>query len=904
MSPVKSYDFVETPKGERGYVLEVDGDYAKVQLSAEGVDPNADAMHWKGRNVPSIEYAPTLKIIRAYIDPLKRAMTTSAPAPATNPQMGAATSVNAPATPNAETLQRLVPATPKPGPRPEQPKMEPAPNEQTEQKPETPRSELGAPATGEESTPSDLRLETALRMAALGIPLIRLKPHTKLPLDNGWQNRATTDADTIRGWFSKDPNTNYACVAKANEFVFFETDQPGVIERYEAETGNKMPSTFTVQSRVGRFHHYFLQADASRACGNITQKEIPFGSLRQNNEYVVGPLSVHPDTGLPYTIVNDVPIVEIPDALVKWLDAQRASKSPKAKKDEAPGERTLIPHGQIHGALVSEAGRMRYDGHTVESIEAALILWAHANCVPPIDEAKVKQVAQSMGNYKQGDPQLINGKLTGAAEEEIPIVDDPSEDDPRFQMQGDFFDTKVYEDIARKSTPYPDPGEGDWISVLAKKIVHGTPMPLAFVREPLKAIVLHALDGKLIHPANRNLMLRGNYFSISESENFKTKGLEEMMRFVMNSTLLDPGAKNRLVIGPKHPESEVHFANLFKYKSEQVFIRSFTPEGNIKRDEQGKIKSGEAGHPNQFLYIKEGNQVANSSIYFAAVFSLLTNLYDQSEAETQSFTTGDFNAKLVKTSAVMCFTLPDFGNTFGGKGNIGGGGLNRWAIANPPRSRDYDEKDWERLSEEEIHEAAKNLASAVYDLQIGEPTVLIEEPGATKIRLEVKKMLIDAGDIGKRLLEYFMREQVAQAVTVVDDWRLASSKEPNPTTAGDKRLVMTEKQAHYAKEWVKAQLEARAQCWPADAKSQIEAMEHTIRKAVYTHHVSETKLKDACNYYRQGSGGEFTFGTALKNVIQSRAIKVTALTRKGTNSYCPGSCGIHQALKPPRRDKK
>ena len=315
-------------------------------------------------------------------------------------------------------------------------------------------------------------------------------------------------------------------------------------------------------------------------------------------------------------------------------------------------------------------------------------------------------------------------------------------------MQGDTFDTKVYEDLSLKTTPYPDPGDGDWISVLARKIVHGTPIPLAFVREPLKAIVLHALDRKLIHPANRNMFLRGNYFNYAESENFKTKGLEHAMDAVAGTTLLDPSTKNPLVVGKPNPGAEIHFSNLFKYKSEQTFIRSFTPEGTIKRDNDGKIITGEPGHPSQFMYIKEGNQLRNASIYFAAVFSLLTNLYDQTEAETQSFTTGDFNARLVKTSAVLCFTAGDFAYTFGGKGNIGGGGLNRWAIANPAEDHYYDDKDWEQLPDEEIRQTAKKLAKAVYDLQVGSPIVMTEEPEATKIRLETK--LMRAGSPGSR----------------------------------------------------------------------------------------------------------------------------------------------------------
>ena len=148
-------------------------------------------------------------------------------------------------------------------------------------------------------------------------------------------------------------------------------------------------------------------------------------------------------------------------------------------------------------------------------------------------------------------------------------------------------------------------------------------------------------------------------------------------------------------------------------------------------------------------------------------------------------------------------------------------------------------------------------------------------------------MLKKAGVAGKRLLEYFIREQVAQAVT-----------------AADGRLVMTTQQAEYAKRWVVAQLECRLNCWPSDANSQIEGMEHAIRKTVNGHHVSEVKLKHACHYYREGSGGWFAFNAARNNMLASDAIKLTGKSRKGTKLYCPGSCGTHPAVKEDTKTKK
>ena len=460
-----------------------------------------------------------------------------------------------------------------------------------------------------------------------------------------------------------------------------------------------------------------------------------------------------------------------------------------------------------------------------------------------------------------------------AAEEEakIPIVEDESDNDPRFEMTGEIFDTKVYEDATKRFTPYPEPGNGDLVSVVANKLVFGTPIPLPFVREPLKAIVLHTLDGKVIHPAHKYLTLRGNHFSLCESEGGKTTGLEYALE----------AGEAILAMSSTHPQ------DLFRYKSEQTFIRSFTPEGTIKRDAKGMVKSGRAGHASQFLYIKEGNLVANCSEYFGAVFSRLTDLYDQTEAATESMTNGDFEAGTVKVSTYMCFTPSDFKDAFGGKGTIGGGGLNRWGLTNPTENHHYDNKDWEPLPDSEIDPFIAQLNMAVLNIHKGQPVVLVEEDGAAKVRLEVKAILKKAGKVGKRLLDYFMREQVVQAVTAVDG-----------------RMVMTTQQAEYAKRWVEAQLQCRIDCWPSDSNNQIESMEHAIRKAVNRHFVSETKLKDACNLYREGSGGWYAFQAARKNMLQSEAIKMTGKTRKKARVYCPGSCAEHPAIVEEEKPKK
>jgi hypothetical protein len=551
--------------------------------------------------------------------------------------------------------------------------------------------------------------------------------------------------------------------------------------------------------------------------------------------------------------------------------------SPAHKNDQA--ERILIKHGEMYRHLIAQAGKLWREGYPPEEIPDMLVAWAHSNCQEPIDEAKVRQYAAG-NDWKNGDglqPQVtLGGQQPGLPREkqqpttqtqaaEIPIIEDDGED--AFEMSGDTFDTKVYEKLGTIATDYPDPGEGDLVSRLAHNLVHGTNISLAHCREPLKAIVLHALDGHVIHPAYPDLALRGNYLSLGESDSGKTKGLQ---------FALDAGK-------PVLALANIHTESLFVYKSEGAFIRGFSAQGTLKTDKKG-ITTGHPGHASQFLYVKEGQQIATCGDYFQSVFSLLMDLYDQTETGTSSLANGDFRAENVKASCVICFTSQAHESTFGGKGSIGGGGHNRWAMVNPPENHDYDAKDWERLPEAIISKAQVALlerVQSIFNRGVIVPIQLTEEPKAKEVRLQVKKMLKDVGRIGKRLMDYFVREQVCLAVTAIN--------QPN---------VMTGSQAEYAKRWVEAQLECRTQNWPADAGNPVEAKEHAIRKAVNTHFVSERTLKDVCHFYREGSGGWWAYSTALRNVLSSKAIKRAGKTRKGVWVYCPGSCTIHPEIIP------
>jgi len=254
-------------------------------------------------------------------------------------------------------------------------------------------------------------LERAQYTASKGVPVIRLRPNSKAAMDTGWPELATTDSEILKRWNLESPDSNCGAVAQAKigGFFYFETDSPEVLKRIGEETSQEIPATFRVRSRVGRGHFYFKQTAASIAMGNISQGYAKHGdwSARVDGAYVVSSFSLHPHTQLPYTPLREEPIVECPDWLISWMISQRVEKKSETIAEIKKDSFGLIPHGSIHGYMLHHAGKLRNQGLGVEAIEVALLDLVHKNCAPPIDDSKVRMMAQSVGKYIPGQDGAI-----------------------------------------------------------------------------------------------------------------------------------------------------------------------------------------------------------------------------------------------------------------------------------------------------------------------------------------------------------------------------------------------------------------------------------------------------------------------------------------------------------------
>src|SRR5216683_901707 len=307
--------------------------------------------------------------------------------------------------------------------------------------------------------------EIAEPLAKMGVPMTPVRPGTKRAFLPDFPTTATTDLDQIYVWDAQYPDHNGACVARAEPggVFFWEVDSADVLPRIKNDTGHDVLSeinTFRVRSRPGRGHFYFRHTPATiGTLPNLSQTYVigQDWSLRTNREYVVAPGSIHPDTGKLYEVLNPgTPIADAPQWLIDWLLTQ------KVQKHSAPqGASTLetvrnaagrIPHGSIHGWMLTQAGKLRQQGLTQDEIEPILLRLTHENCESPIDDAKVAQMAKSICIYEPGrDTSLILNQAIPQppspveSEEEIDFSEAEYPVFPKWVMQG----TSIYEGFVK-----------------------------------------------------------------------------------------------------------------------------------------------------------------------------------------------------------------------------------------------------------------------------------------------------------------------------------------------------------------------------------------------------------------------------------------------------------------------
>ena len=148
---------------------------------------------------------------------------------------------------------------------------------------------------------------------------VKLKGKSKIPFEKEWQNNPCS-LQTILTHISK--GNNYGVLGGLGNLIIIDADT----EVLSSIVKEQFPQTFTVKTNKG-FHFYYLCEGIDKKIV-LQQDKTHFGEIISGGSQVVGPNSIHPETGKTYQVFNDLEIAKINKEVVfnnldKYFDNEK-----------------------------------------------------------------------------------------------------------------------------------------------------------------------------------------------------------------------------------------------------------------------------------------------------------------------------------------------------------------------------------------------------------------------------------------------------------------------------------------------------------------------------------------------------------------------------------------------------
>jgi hypothetical protein len=286
-------------------------------------------------------------------------------------------------------------------------------------------------------------LKAALTYARRGWAVFPCNPRDKRPLADCAPNGvldATSDAETIRGWWARFPDANVAIAAgKSGLAIVDEDGQEGAASLVTWQTENgPFPETPIAYTGSGGRHFLFRAPDGVY----LGPQRNVFGpgskvDSRAGESYVVAPPSVHPN-GKRYEWDKEAhPAEVVPAKLPAALLARLRGETERRKVADIPD--TIYDGEGREDALVRFAGLMRRGGATEGEILAALERFNEDRIRPPKPHIDLERISRSVARYDpepdyQAEERTAIADLFGSINPPAPVtaeqVETRNEDGP------------------------------------------------------------------------------------------------------------------------------------------------------------------------------------------------------------------------------------------------------------------------------------------------------------------------------------------------------------------------------------------------------------------------------------------------------------------------------------------
>lgn len=236
--------------------------------------------------------------------------------------------------------------------------------------------------------------------------MLPIEPHGKRPLIP-WRPFQTdiVSADAVRHWFERWPDANVGLITGGlSGLVVLDVDisHAGAdsLAALEREHG-ALPTTLEAVTGGGGRHIYF------RHPGHPVMNRValrPGIDVRGDGGCVVAPPSVH-SSGRHYAWVSGRSPDEVPLApLPHWLqDAADATHKGHSLAHWRSLVRDGVEEGQRNASLASLSGHLLRHDVDSEVVLELLLAWNALRCRPPLDDAEVVRVVDSIVRLHQRD---------------------------------------------------------------------------------------------------------------------------------------------------------------------------------------------------------------------------------------------------------------------------------------------------------------------------------------------------------------------------------------------------------------------------------------------------------------------------------------------------------------------
>lgn len=215
---------------------------------------------------------------------------------------------------------------------------------------------------------------------------------------------ATTDLETIRGWWRQWPNANIGLATGANSGVFVLDIDPKSggfhnLEDLEDAYGG-LPGTLTQRTGSNGQHRIFRYPDVQ--IKNSASEIAPGLDIRSDGGYIVAAPSVHASSSRYEWRGVNTPVEAAPDWLIALI---LISEEEEEQETKQPSASPVVP---VHGQIIEEGKRNDFlfrqarglvisfnPSEVRRRVEAKNL----GQCVPPVDEKELTKLLKSAERY-------------------------------------------------------------------------------------------------------------------------------------------------------------------------------------------------------------------------------------------------------------------------------------------------------------------------------------------------------------------------------------------------------------------------------------------------------------------------------------------------------------------------